>query len=224
MTQTDVHHTPAGDGGSIPRVLNAGAKLIEGFLDEAETLAYLRAVKRRRWTNWLDRSVQQYGGSLRYDPKKNGTWIERQPAMPAWATDIAARIADITRTTRANECTVNRYKPGQRLAMHVDDSTFGPTIAMLTLAGGWPMRFRPLTTRAPYENGGLKTDDRLVLANGSLLRLERDARYRWLHGIDRDDRARQPNTRVSATFRQLPELRSNGLDGHPRPAKPKEGG
>ena len=195
---------PKTDLGTRPRVLEAGAKLVEGFLTEAETAACLKVVRRRRWRRWVDRSVQQYGGAIRYDPKTLATHVDKRPKLPEWAANTAARIAGIAEMQPATECTVNRYRPGQCLAMHLDDSWFGPTIAMLTLTGGWPMRFRRLTENPDYTENGLETDDRIVLKSGSLLLLEGDARDRWLHGIDRRDGAGQPDVRISATFRQLP--------------------
>ena len=122
--------------------------------------------------------------------------------MPAWARAAAARLEAHFDGRAPEQCIVNEYLPGQGIGMHADADAFGPVVVSISLAAGWPMRFRPRYGQA-YSRDGRPGDEAVTLPARSALVLAGPARTRWMHGIDRRDTAAQRHRRVSATFRTL---------------------
>jgi alkylated DNA repair dioxygenase AlkB len=146
------------------------------------------------------RRLQQHG--YRYD-YKNGflaasTYIGD---LPDWASRLASRLLDDGLTAAVpDQATVNEYYPGQGLTSHVDCvSCFGDTIITLSLGGSCVMEFTHSQTQEKRE---------ILLLPGSLLVLQREARYLWQHSVAALNRDKYKgrefvrSRRVSITFRE----------------------
>lgn len=180
----------------------AGLCYFPGFLSEEEQAAMVRSIDDRIWRNDLERRVQHYG--WRYDYRARTVASEmRLGTLPNWLEGAADRLyAETGLFDRApDQAIVNEYEPGQGIALHVDRDCFGPAVATVSLGDDWEMKLRPV--------GGERKDDRLLmLARGSALVMTGEARFRWMHGIDRrkteDGGKRRRRRRVSLTFRTVP--------------------
>lgn len=180
----------------------AGLCYFPGFLSEEEQSAMVRSIDDHSWRNDLERRVQHYG--WRYDYRARTVASEmRLGPLPDWLGRVAHRLyAETGLFDRApDQAIVNEYEPGQGIALHVDRDCFGPAVATVSLGDDWEMKLRPV--------GGERKDDRLLmLARGSVLVMTGEARFRWMHGIDRrkteDGGKRRRQRRLSLTFRTVP--------------------
>ena len=182
-------------------IFNHGAALVPDIVTEAEEERILLRIAQAPWMTDLSRRVQHYGFKYGYRAPANGRH-DPAPPFPRWATVIADRLQPFFDGRRPDQCIVNEYRPGQGIGMHADHETFGPIVVSLSLGAAWPMNFRPRSVR-PYVRGGLASDQVALLPRRSALVLRAAARSAWMHGIDPAAGARQPETRISATFRTL---------------------
>ena len=181
----------------------AGLCYFPGFLSEEEQSAMVRSIDEQGWRNDLERRVQHYG--WRYDYRARTVAPEmRLGPLPDWIEGVADRLYAETGLfdRKPDQAIVNEYEPGQGIALHVDKDCFGPAVATVSLGDDWEMKLRPV--------GGERKDDRLLmLARGSALVMTGEARFRWLHGIDRrkteDGGKRRRRRRLSLTFRTVPD-------------------
>ena len=180
-------------------VFAQGAVIVPAFVTPAEEARILQRIGEAPWLAELSRRVQHYG--YRYDYRGASRPVPAAP-FPRWAEVMADRLRERFGGTLPVQCIVNEYRPGQGIGMHADHRDFGPVVASLSLAGDWPMHFRPRSVR-PYVRDGLPGDEVAVLPRRSVLVLAGAARSAWMHGIDRTDSARAAATRLSATFRTL---------------------
>ncbi|MDE0005519.1 MAG: alpha-ketoglutarate-dependent dioxygenase AlkB [Rhodospirillaceae bacterium] len=176
-----------------------GAVIVPDFLTPAEEERILLRIAQAPWMTELRRRVQHYG--YRYDYRGTDRPEPAAP-FPRWADYVADRLREHFGGALPVQCIVNEYRPGQGIGMHADHRDFGPVVASLSLAAGWPMRFRPRSVR-PYARDGLPVDEVIVLPRRSVLVLAGAARSEWMHGIDPADTAGAAETRVSTTFRTL---------------------
>ncbi len=183
---------------STDSIFRHGARIVPDFITPAEEERIILRISQASWLTDLSRRVQHYG--FRYDYSGGGS---REPAapFPPWVEVMAERLQPLFGTVPV-QCIVNEYRPGQGIGIHADHRDFGPIVASLSLASGWPMRFRPCDRR-PYAAGAQPGDEIAVLPRRSVLLLAGDARHRFMHGIDRAMSARETGTRLSATFRTL---------------------
>ena len=182
-------------------VFDRGAEIVPDVVTEAEERRILLRIGQARWLDELSRRVQHYGFRYDYRARASGRHIPA-PAFPRWAVAVAERLRPLFGDARPEQCIVNEYRPGQGIGMHADHADFGPVVASLSLGAAWRMQFRPRNVR-PYAREGLPSDEVAVLPRRSVPVLRGAARTEWMHGIDRAANARQPETRVSATFRTL---------------------
>ena len=180
----------------------AGLCYFPGFLNEEEQSAMVRSIDEQSWRNDLERRVQHYG--WRYDYRARTVASEmRLGPLPDWIEEVADRLyAETGLFDRVpDQAIINEYEPGQGIALHVDRDCFGPAVATVSLGDDWEMKLRPV-------GGERKDDRRLMLARGSALVMTGEARFRWLHGIDRrkteDGGKRRRQRRLSLTFRTVP--------------------
>ena len=182
-------------------IFDQGARLVPDIVTEAEERRILLRISQAPWLTDLSRRVQHYGFRYDYRNRSSGRHAPA-PAFPRWAEAIADRLQPFFDGRRPDQCIVNEYRPGQGIGMHADHETFGPNVVSLSLGAAWPMNFRPRSVR-PYARGGLASDQVAVLPRRSALVLRDAARSAWMHGIDPAAGARQPETRISATYRTL---------------------
>lgn len=97
---------------------------------------------------------------------------------------------------------VNSYQPGEGIGPHVDLARFEDGIAVLSLLSPSVMRFRKC------EKPAEKVD--VLLSPGDMILLSGDARYKWTHEINRDEKEQvwagevlKQGRRISVTLRRL---------------------
>ena len=176
-----------------------GAVIVPDFVTPAEEARILLRIAEAPWLTELRRRVQHYG--FQYDYGGSTRPVPAAP-FPRWAGAMAERLRPHFESSLPVQCIVNEYRPSQGIGMHADHRDFGPVVASLSLADDWPMRFRPRATR-PYAAGAMSGDEVATLPRRSVLVLSGDARWTFMHGIDRADSSRETATRASATFRTL---------------------
>ncbi len=167
-----------------------GFSLREDYIRLDEEHALLNHVASEPWDTEWRRRVQRYGMGY-------GRGVTRE--FPAWLIPLARRVASDANFPRFPEnCVVNEYLPGQGIAPHKDYSSFGSTIACVSLGSDV---FLDLTHPRSGEEVSV-----LVPAR-SLWVLADEARTDWLHGIAPrlhdvvEGRKRRRERRVSITFR-----------------------
>ena len=173
------------------------------FLDDDEQHDAVKHIDANQWSIDLRRRVQHYG--WRYDYKSRTITSDMYLGpLPDWITQIAERLCNETKffDRIPDQVIVNEYKPGQGIALHADKDCFGPAVATISLGDDWEMKFRPV-------KGSSDEDKSIMLQRGSALILTDDARFQWMHGIDKRkierDRLiqRKRQRRVSLTFRTV---------------------
>jgi alkylated DNA repair dioxygenase AlkB len=176
-----------------------GLRYLPNYVDAEAAERLIAAVDASPWIEELRRRVQHYGWRYDYKRRVVDASLYLGP-LPEWAQELAERLhRDGLTEAVPDQLIVNEYEPGQGIAAHVDCvPCFGPTILSLSLGSSCQMDF------TQPETGTKKS---LLLEGGSLLVLQRDARYQWQHGIP----ARKSDTasggkslrsrRVSLTFR-----------------------
>uniref|UniRef100_A0A804MVX9 Fe2OG dioxygenase domain-containing protein n=2 Tax=Zea mays TaxID=4577 RepID=A0A804MVX9_MAIZE len=109
----------------------------------------------------------------------------------------------------------NRYRPGEGICAHVDLMRFDDGIAIVSLESACVMRFSraEAASDTPKQGGSASesTAEVPVLLNpGSLALMSGDARYLWMHEINRkpgrqlwDGRELEQRRRTSVTLRKL---------------------
>jgi alkylated DNA repair dioxygenase AlkB len=122
--------------------------------------------------------------------------------LPQWAEEIADILFERRLAPeRPDQVIVNEYVPGQGIASHVDcQPRFTDTIISLSLSSPCVMDFTHKQTRQVFP---------LLLEPRSLVILQDEARYIWLHGIPArktdqyEEKTIQRGPRVSLTFRKV---------------------
>ena len=193
-----------------------GLYYFPGFLDHNEQCEAVKDIDVNQWRHDLERRVQHYGWRYDYRARTITSDMYLGP-LPDWVTRIARCLCDETRLFDRipEQVIVNEYYPRQGIALHADRNCFGKAVATISLGDDWEMKFRPV-------KGASHEDRSIMLQRGSALVLTGDARYRWLHGIDkrkteRDNFGqRERQRRLSLTFRtvinQQPESTPTGND------------
>jgi alkylated DNA repair dioxygenase AlkB len=179
-----------------------GLRYLPDYLSPEEAERHLAAVDASPWLTELQRRVQHYGWRYDYRRRVVDPSLYLGP-LPEWARELAERLYhDGLVEAVPDQLIVNEYEPGQGIAPHVDCvPCFGPTVLSLSLGAACRMEFTEPETRAKES---------LLLEPGSLLVLQRDARYRWQHSIaarksDPNDGGpnRPRGRRISLTFRTV---------------------
>ena len=175
-----------------------GLRYVAEYLELETHDRLLTAVDSHRWLTSPDRRVQIYGYS--YDHATRSTY--RIGELPAWTTDLAARLwRDGLLPNMPDQMVVNDYQPGAGIFAHVDQSVLGDTIASVSLGSTCVMRFSHCESERSEE---------LLLEPRSVLTLSGEARWQWKHEIPARtvdtwrNQERLRSRRVSLTFRVMP--------------------
>jgi alkylated DNA repair dioxygenase AlkB len=178
-----------------------GLKYIWDFIDQEKHDDLLQQVDSQPWLTDLKRRVQHYG--YKYDYKsRHVDYSMRIGPLPQWAEEIADILCERRLAPeRPDQVIVNEYRQGQGIASHVDcQPCFTDTIISLSLGSPCVMDFTHKQTRQVVP---------LLLEPRSLVVLQDEARYIWLHGIPArktdqyGDKTIQRERRVSLTFRKV---------------------
>jgi alkylated DNA repair dioxygenase AlkB len=172
-----------------------GLTLLPDFITEEEETQLLQHINDSEWNTSLKRRTQHYGFEYNYTDKSA---TKRAQPLPEWTEPLCERLNPYFKQ-HPEQLIVNEYTPGQGIAAHIDRiDAFGPVIVSVSLGSDIIMDFS--------RNGITKE---LLLPRRSALVLERDARYKWFHGIAarKKDHGKERGTRVSLTFRTMKKKR-----------------
>lgn len=178
-----------------------GLTYLDTYITPAEAAELLNHIDQQPWLADLKRRVQHYGYKYDYRARKIDQSMRLGP-LPVWLQPLAQRLhAEQHILAVPEQIIINEYLPGQGIADHIDcEPCFGGTILSLTLGSGCMMNFTHASSRARES---------VWLAPQSLIIMQNEARYEWLHGIParRSDRVagekRLRTRRVSLTFRTV---------------------
>lgn len=179
----------------------SGIFYLSNFISKSEETELLNKIDSQPWITDLGRRVQHYG--YRYNYKK--AKLERNvtlPPIPSWLVRMQKDLMDeCSLDLPPNQLIINEYEPGQGIADHIDATDdFGETIIMVSLGSSCVMDFT-------LSEAGQK--EAVLLERRSLLMVQKDARYKWKHGIAKrktdiwNGISYKRERRVSLTFRHV---------------------
>jgi len=198
-----------------------GFYYIENYLSNDEAVAILSFLENDEKAKWEpvgssanSREVIQYGYSYAYN--RSGTEkLENIPEIlssPISLDRLENLLKEDSKKLKVNSCIVNKYKPGQGIAAHVDHpKQFGEAIICLSLGSDIMIDFKK---RCPGEPGQPRSDkkksdgkeaeviSKIVKAN-SLYIMTGESRYEYTHSIAprKSDKGKKRSERISLTYR-----------------------
>ena len=195
-----------------------GLQYIKNYISEADHRWLLARVDEQHWLGDLKRRVQHYGFKYDYRARKVSHDM-RIGELPKWlGLPVIYKLEKEKYMPRGiDQVIINEYQPGQGISSHIDcEPCFQDTIVSLSLGSGCVMNF---------TNKFDKTKKIPVwLAPRSLVVLNGEARYEWLHGIaarkwdEWDGHKYMRERRVSLTFRKVIIKTAKGYkDKRPQP-------
>lgn len=104
--------------------------------------------------------------------------------------------SDIFERCSFNQCTVDKYEPGQHLSSSIGGSTLGPVIACFTLCAGGTVAFsNDISNICVFK----------YMEANSLHLITGKSRYDWKHRIDAKEPLEIPRSyvRMTVTFRSI---------------------
>jgi alkylated DNA repair dioxygenase AlkB len=201
----------------VPSIV--GLQYIRDFIDQKKHDDLLCQIDSAPWLTELKRRVQHYGYKYDYKSRSVNHSMHIGP-LPQWAEELAHLLFERRLTPeRPDQVIVNEYRRGQGIANHVDCvPCFADTIISLSLGSACVMKFTNKETHHVFP---------LLLEPRSLVILQGEARFDWMHGIParKTDQYQnmtiQRGRRVSLTFRKviLESVEEGLVNG--MPLKPK---
>lgn len=178
-----------------------GLRLLDEYIDFNSELALIDQIDLSGWSNELKRRVQHYG--YKYDYKLRGlTKDSYLGPLPGWLQLLAQKLCkDGLIGFEPDQAIINEYEPGQGIAPHIDcQPCFADTIVSMSLGSPCCMVFT--------KQGSNSEKIELLLKRRSILVMQSEARYTWLHSIParKVDQWPEPverKRRVSITFRKV---------------------
>ncbi|WP_218079428.1 alpha-ketoglutarate-dependent dioxygenase AlkB [Anthocerotibacter panamensis] len=178
-----------------------GLTYIRNYINPSRHDTILEEIYKGKWLNDLKRRVQHYG--YKYDYKSRS--IDRSMYLgnlPPWAHTLALELYQYGYTSEIfDQAIVNEYEPGQGISRHIDcPSCFKNVIVSISLGSSCVMNLE-------HRRTGSKTS--ILLEPRTLLVMQNEARYEWLHSIPArkmdtfDGYEILRKTRVSLTFRKV---------------------
>ena len=181
-----------------------GLLLYKDYIPVESEKALSEMLDAQPWKQERRGLVQNYGYVFNYKAAAIGNF-DRVTPIPDFLADIGARLVVDRFFPRAPECIiVNNYEPGQGIVPHIDViEHFGAQVVTLSLLSPIRMLFMNDEER--------KDRFEIALPARSLLSINDEARFKWLHGI----RARKTDEidgvivkrerRISISFRNVKE-------------------
>ncbi|MBD2181115.1 alpha-ketoglutarate-dependent dioxygenase AlkB [Planktothrix sp. FACHB-1355] len=178
-----------------------GLKYICDYISAAEQCQLLDTIDRQVWSTELKRRVQHYGYKYNYQKRSVESSLYLGD-LPDWLLSIAKQLyTDKLTESLPDQVIINEYEPGQGIAAHIDCvPCFGETIISLSLGSVCVMDFTHSQTKQKIP---------ILLLPGSLLILQKQARYEWQHGIALRKKDKYKGKefvrtrRISLTFRKV---------------------
>ncbi|MGQ4646312.1 alpha-ketoglutarate-dependent dioxygenase AlkB [Lyngbya aestuarii] len=178
-----------------------GLTYIPQYLNADQQIRFINIVNQQEWSIKAERRIQNYG--YRYDYEQ-GVFVSSSylGTLPDWAEELANKlVSDRLMPVVPDQVIVNEYQPGQGIPRHRDCiPCFGATVSFLSLESPCIMEFTHIQTQQKAE---------IMLVPGSLVLLEKEARYDWQHGIIArkidiyKGRKLARKKRLSLTFREV---------------------
>ena len=179
-----------------------GLRYIKNYITAERHDKLLAHVDEQLWLDDIKRRVQHYGFKYDYRARKVN-YDMHIGELPGWLEKLSKELySDKYMPEVADQVIVNEYLPGQGISAHIDcEPCFKDTIVSLSLGSNCVMNFTNKLDKARRIP--------IWLEPRSLIVMEGEARYKWLHSIparvsdewggERYDRQR----RVSLTFRKV---------------------
>jgi alkylated DNA repair dioxygenase AlkB len=169
-----------------------GLTYIPNFITGEEEQNLLQFLHEQQWdSSEIKRETQHFGKKYSYN-KKN-TEIE-VPPIPIAFNFLLEKLEKIT-NRKFDQAIVNRYKPGEGIGPHIDDTNiYDDIVVSISLMSTIPMIFTTFKKTLTQN-----------LERYSAIILEKDARYKWKHqikSVKKDDGILRKE-RISITFRIL---------------------
>lgn len=200
LTQTDIFGTAQQ---VVPKTTDIkGLRYVRNFITKQEHDYLLQQIDASVWLDDLKRRVQHYG--YKYDYKRRNIDLSMKIGeLPSWALQVANKMyAEGLINYLPDQVIVNEYQVGQGISPHIDcEPCFEDTIISLSLGSACVMDF----VHKDDKNQKLHK----LLEPCSLVILQDEVRYNWLHGIKpnkTDNHNGQKivrQRRVSLTFRKV---------------------
>lgn len=200
--------SPSGDRNSEAGAIR-GLTLRENYLSVEEERIAVEALNARPWDRVRRGLVQNYGYVFDYTVSSVRD-LTRVTPIPAFIAHLGSRLVSDGFFPRRPECIiVNHYEPGEGIVPHIDViEHFGPQVVTLSLLSSICMVF--------INDRRRERRLEIALPARSLLAIDGEARFEWLHGI----RERKTDTlagvvvkreqRISISFRNIKDdLRSH---------------
>jgi alkylated DNA repair dioxygenase AlkB len=183
----------------VPSIV--GLQYIRDFIDQQKHDDLLSQIDSLPWLTDLKRRVQHYGYKYDYKSRSVNYTMQIGP-LPQWAGELADLLCERRLAPeRPDQVIVNEYREGQGIANHIDCvPCFTDTIMSLSLGSPCVMEFTNKETRQVLP---------LLLEPRSLVILQGEARFVWMHGIPARKTDQYQNKtikrgrRVSLTFRKV---------------------
>jgi alkylated DNA repair dioxygenase AlkB len=177
-----------------------GLRYVSEFISLEEEQTLITTIDELVWLDDLKRRVQHYGYKYDYKKRKIDNSMRLGP-LPSWADALIKKITlEEISNVDFDQLIVNEYACGQGITPHIDcEPCFEETIISLSVGNATLMDFQNKNNRE------LKISQ--LLQPRSILIIESEARYDWLHGIK--GRKKDPITkeiferRISLTFRKV---------------------
>lgn len=179
-----------------------GLNYIEEYISEIEEINLINKIDENEWSNELSRRVQHYGYKYDYKTRRINEKM-KIGEIPDWLEKFCRRLFEDKYFEEVpDQVIINEYEPGQGIASHIDcEPCFKETIVSLSLNSDCLMLFT--------KKFDIKNKKELYLRRRSIIFLSDDARYEWLHGIEKrkNDKVNgielPRKRRVSLTFRKV---------------------
>jgi|GEM_PF-149445 len=178
-----------------------GLQIIEDFISQEYHDELISKIDEEDWSNELSRRVQHYG--YKYDYRARSINSSMKVAeLPNWVNPLIEKILELNlMDSRPDQMIINEYQPGQGISNHIDcEPCFGDKIISVSLGSTAVMNFTNPRTKAQLPK---------VLRPKSVVLLEGESRYNWMHGIpgrksDKiNDERKSRERRISLTFRNV---------------------
>lgn len=177
-----------------------GVQYFQNFITEVEESNLLSEIDSHEWCTDLKRRTQHYGYKYDYTKKK----IDKSMyvgTIPTWIKFYCNKLINLGFDKTPDQVIINEYLPGQGIFKHVDCvDCFGDVIASLSLGSNCVMNFEHIKSNKRCNIG---------LERCSLLILDKESRYDWMHSIPArledivNNVSIKRERRISLTFRTI---------------------
>lgn len=180
----------------------AGLFYVSNYLDQAQSDLLLQEINSAEWLGDLKRRVQHYGYKYDYKARRIDSSM-RLGELPKYLKLLTQKLCeDGIMPYLADQVIVNEYQPGQGISSHIDcEPCFDDTIVSLSLGSACVMNFTNKADKTQVVP--------VVLGPRSLVIMQGDARYKWLHSIPARQKdvingeSKNRERRISLTFRKI---------------------